>query len=73
MSSPRPVALPAAYAPPAGGPPCDLLLDGRAGVPFDQEQVGLWAGVTNPRQLQLVASGTPTPYREADAAAIFAG
>jgi HAD superfamily hydrolase (TIGR01548 family) len=32
MTSPRPVALPPAYAPPQAGPPCDLLLDGRAGV-----------------------------------------
>jgi len=32
MTVPQPVLTVSAYAPPAGGPPCDLLLDGRAGL-----------------------------------------
>jgi glutamate N-acetyltransferase / amino-acid N-acetyltransferase len=48
-----------------------LAAAGRAGVPFDQHQVGLWIGTSQP-ELKLVASGAPTGYAEADAAAIFA-
>jgi histidinol-phosphate aminotransferase len=32
MPCPRPVSLPSTYTAPAAGPPCDLVLDGRAGV-----------------------------------------
>jgi len=49
-----------------------LAAAGRAGVPFDQYQVDLWAGVESADELQLVNQGTPTDYQEADAAAIFA-
>jgi glutamate N-acetyltransferase/amino-acid N-acetyltransferase len=49
-----------------------LAAAGRAGVPFDQDRVALWVGVTDPRTLQLVSQGTPTAYQEHDAAAIFA-
>ncbi|MCP4424575.1 MAG: bifunctional glutamate N-acetyltransferase/amino-acid acetyltransferase ArgJ [Chloroflexi bacterium] len=49
-----------------------LAAAGRAGVPFDQNQTALWIGAAASNELQLVANGTPTDYREADAAAIFA-
>ena len=49
-----------------------LAAAGRAGVPFDQAQTALWVGVTEPRSLQLLDGGTPTSYREEDAAAVFA-
>jgi glutamate N-acetyltransferase/amino-acid N-acetyltransferase len=48
-----------------------LAAAGRAGVAFDPSQVSLWVGAAHPTELQLVAVGTPTDYREADAAAIF--
>lgn len=49
-----------------------LAAAGRAGVPFNQNQVSLWIGVSAPADLQLVAQGTPLAYQEADAAAVFA-
>lgn len=49
-----------------------LAAAGRAGVPLDQERLKLWIGITQADELQLVAAGTPTQYKEADAAAIFA-
>lgn len=49
-----------------------LAAAGRAGVPFDQGQAALWVGNPGSAPLQLVADGMPTPYAEADAAAIFA-
>ncbi len=48
-----------------------LAAAGRAGIVFDQYQVNLSIGVSDPDQLQIVANGTPTAYQEADAAAIF--
>ncbi len=48
-----------------------LAAAGRAGIPFDQHQVSLFIGITDPGQLQLVDQGTSTPYQESDAAAIF--
>jgi glutamate N-acetyltransferase/amino-acid N-acetyltransferase len=48
-----------------------LAAAGRAGVEFDQHQVNLSIGVAEAAELTLVAQGTPTPYQEADAAAIF--
>jgi len=48
-----------------------MMAAGRAGVPFDQHQTELWIGVDGDG-LCLVATGTPTDYAEADAAAIFA-
>lgn len=49
-----------------------LAAAGRAGVDFDQNRVGLWIGTDEATELQLVDRGTPTGYREADAARIFA-
>jgi glutamate N-acetyltransferase/amino-acid N-acetyltransferase len=49
-----------------------LAAGGRAGVPFNQDRVDLWVGVSEAQTLQLVQNGTPTVYREVDAAAIFA-
>lgn len=48
-----------------------LAAAGRAGVPFDQNQVTLSIGVADSCQLQIVEHGTPTTYQEVDAAAIF--
>jgi glutamate N-acetyltransferase / amino-acid N-acetyltransferase len=48
-----------------------LAAAGRAGVPFDPACASLWIGSRQP-ELELVASGAPTGYAEADAAAIFA-
>ena len=49
-----------------------LAAAGRAGVPFDQNQVSLWIGVGATTGLQLVAQGTPLAYQEEAAAAVFA-
>lgn len=49
-----------------------LAAAGRAGVPFDQNQTGLWVSIPEKERLQLVAQGTPTDYQEADAAHVFA-
>ncbi len=49
-----------------------LMAAGRAGVQFDQTKLNLWIGVHQADELQLVASGTPTEYQEAEAAAVFA-
>jgi glutamate N-acetyltransferase/amino-acid N-acetyltransferase len=51
-----------------------LAAAGRAGVTFNQHTVALWIGRPGHQQtrLQLVAEGTPTPYNEAQAAALFA-
>jgi glutamate N-acetyltransferase/amino-acid N-acetyltransferase len=45
-----------------------LAAAGRAGVAFDQNECALWIG----DGLQLLAKGTPTDFREAAAAAVFA-
>ncbi|MBX3059756.1 MAG: bifunctional glutamate N-acetyltransferase/amino-acid acetyltransferase ArgJ [Anaerolineae bacterium] len=49
-----------------------LAAAGRAGIPFDSNQTGLWVGIPGAEQYQLVAQGTPTDYQEADAAHVFA-
>jgi glutamate N-acetyltransferase/amino-acid N-acetyltransferase len=49
-----------------------LMAAGRAGVPFDQTKINLWIGIHQADELQLVANGTPTEYKEAAAAAVFA-
>lgn len=49
-----------------------LAAAGRAGVPFDQAKTALWAGISEPRELQMLAGGAPTTYLEENAAAIFA-
>ena len=48
-----------------------MMAAGRAGVAFDQNQVGLWAGYPGSSPLILVVNGTPANYDEADAVAIF--
>ena len=48
-----------------------MMAAGRAGVPFDQNGVGLWAGYPGSSPLSLVIGGTPTDYAEAEAVAIF--
>lgn len=48
-----------------------LAAAGRAGIAFDQNQTSLSIGVNDPAQLKLVEEGTPTAYKEADAAAVF--
>jgi glutamate N-acetyltransferase/amino-acid N-acetyltransferase len=50
-----------------------LAAAGRAGVPFDQNQVALWIGNPDGQPLQLVEQGTPNGYLEQNAAAIFSG
>lgn len=49
-----------------------LAAAGRAGVPFDQNQVNLWVSTEPSGELQLVAQGTPTAYDETEAAAVLA-
>ncbi|PID87141.1 MAG: bifunctional ornithine acetyltransferase/N-acetylglutamate synthase [Chloroflexi bacterium] len=49
-----------------------LMAAGRAGIPFDPHKVDLWIGAKQPYELHLVNQGTPTHYREEEAAAIFA-
>ncbi len=48
-----------------------LAAAGRAGVAFDQRAAALWIG-RDGDALQLLASGTPLPFREEDAAGVFA-
>lgn len=48
-----------------------LAAAGRAGVPFSQSEVALWISNPGEKALQLVEGGTPLPYQESDAAAIF--
>ncbi len=48
-----------------------MMAAGRAGVPFDQNLVALWAGSPGSSPLSLVIGGTPTDYAEAEAVAIF--
>ncbi|MCA9987870.1 MAG: bifunctional glutamate N-acetyltransferase/amino-acid acetyltransferase ArgJ [Anaerolineales bacterium] len=45
---------------------------GRAGVYFDAHKLALWISKDKKHWLQLMASGQPTDYAEADAAEIFA-
>ena len=53
MPCPRPVSLPSTYTAPAAGPPCDLVLDGRAVLPhmkpwslYDFGYVTDWIGLS---------------------------
>lgn len=48
-----------------------LAAAGRAGVVFEQTAVSLSIGKNQPDELQLLASGLPLSYAEADAASIF--
>ncbi len=49
-----------------------LMAAGRSGVSFDQTAVSLWVEGESGERLQLVGEGTPRPFAESDAAAIFA-
>jgi len=49
-----------------------MMAVGRSGVALDQSHLALWVAMPDAPTLQLVRDGTPTEYREADAAAIFA-
>lgn len=49
-----------------------LMAAGRSGITLRQSLLSLWVGQPGGDKLQLVAAGTPTAFREADAAAIFA-
>lgn len=49
-----------------------LMAAGRSGVVFDQAAVSLWVESDGGEALQLVETGTPRPFAESDAAAIFA-
>ena len=49
-----------------------MMATGRSGVALDQHKLALWVGGPNEPPLQLVRDGTPTEYREVEAAAIFA-
>ncbi len=49
-----------------------LAAAGRAGVPLDQSRLSLAIANPDQRALPLVRGGSPTAYRESEAAAIFA-
>ena len=49
-----------------------LAATGRSGATVDPERLSLWVGAPGAEPLQLVRAGTPTAFREADAAAVFA-
>ncbi len=49
-----------------------MMATGRSGVELDQARLALWVAMPDAPALQLVREGTPTAYREADAAAVFA-
>ena len=49
-----------------------LAATGRSGAMIDPDRLSLWVGAPGAEPLQLVRAGTPTAFREADAAAVFA-
>ena len=49
-----------------------MMAAGRSGVALDQSRLALWVAQPGAPSLQLVRDGTPTEYRESDAAAVFA-
>ncbi len=49
-----------------------MMAVGRSGVELDQTRLALWIAQPDAPALQLVRDGTPTEYREVDAAAVFA-
>ena len=49
-----------------------LAAAGRSGAEVDPQRLGLWVGAPGAEPQQLVRQGTPAPFREADAAAVFA-
>lgn len=48
-----------------------LAAAGRAGVQLDPSRIGLWVGSESGDELQLVADGSPLPYDDSLAEAIF--
>lgn len=49
-----------------------MMATGRSGVDLDQHRLALWVSAPGELPLPIVRQGTPTDYREADAAAVFA-
>ena len=49
-----------------------VMAAGRSGAALDPARLALWVKGAGAAPLQLVDSGTPTGYAEADAAAVFA-
>ena len=49
-----------------------LAATGRSGAMVEPDRLSLWVGAPGAEPLQLVRAGTPTAFREADAAAVFA-
>ncbi len=49
-----------------------MMAAGRSGATIEQHRMALWVVAPGEPPLQLVRDGTPTPYAEADAAAVFA-
>lgn len=49
-----------------------MMAAGRSGAPLDQHKLALWVGGPGRPPLHLVQDGTPTDYRETEAADVFA-
>ncbi|MBP6017116.1 MAG: bifunctional glutamate N-acetyltransferase/amino-acid acetyltransferase ArgJ [Candidatus Promineofilum sp.] len=49
-----------------------MMATGRSGVELDPLRLALWIAASDGMPLQIVREGTPTDYREKDAAAVFA-
>lgn len=49
-----------------------MMATGRSGVDLDQHRLALWVSAPGELPLPIVRQGTPTDYRETDAAAVFA-
>lgn len=49
-----------------------MMATGRSGVELRQDRLALWIAAPDGDPLAIVRNGTPTDYRESDAAAVFA-
>jgi len=49
-----------------------MMATGRSGVELRQDHLALWIAAPDGAPLAIVRNGTPTDYRESDAAAVFA-
>ena len=49
-----------------------MMATGRSGVELRQDRLALWVAAPDGEPLAIVRNGTPTDYRESDAAAVFA-
>lgn len=49
-----------------------MMATGRSGVELRQDRLALWIAAPDSDPLAIVRNGTPTDYRESDAAAVFA-